>query len=145
MDRTVWRWALVGVGFGLVTVGLVAGLVSRLVASETEHRVVGTVVLMDLADRNGWDEGERCQGRVVFSDVGERSRVRVRDDDGRLLASDRLGLGYAASMVCVFRWSVVIPDRDAYRFGLDGHGSLRVSRDRLVRDDWRVDLSLADG
>lgn len=24
-------------------------------------------------------------------------------------------------------------------------GSLRVSRDRLVRDDWRVDLSLADG
>jgi hypothetical protein len=109
-------------------------------ADAATHTIRGTVVV------RGGVSLEDCAGADDQSDIHRGSRVRLQDDDRRVVARARLGPGRAGGESiarCLFRFRMRdVTSSPNYTFLLAARGEGRtVTRAHLAAHDWRVTLT----
>jgi hypothetical protein len=104
-----------------------------------------------------WDSGYAtwtladgvCWGRDAFADIAEGALVSVRDGDGSLLATGRLGVGKPSTGKhgqCTFPYDIPeVPDASFYAVGIADRGGPTYSRAEMDAQGWRLDLSIGGG
>ena len=109
-------------------------------AGAATHTIHGTVVV------RGGVSLEDCAGSDDQSDIHQGTRIRAQDDDRRVIARARLGVGRAGGggiERCIFRFTMRdVASSPTYRFLIaDRDEGRTVTRQRLVAHDWRVTLT----
>ena len=118
-------------------------------ASEAQtYRVQGSLTLRD----GSWDVGESCRGSGGYSDITSGAQVVVRNQDGTILATGRLGAGTAVQIPgttltftgrCEFRFDVrSLPKEDFYSFEVSHRGEITYSFQEMRSASWEVHLTL---
>lgn len=145
--------AIIAVGVALVIANRPDPDVEARVAGTSLLRVRGGLDLI-LPSLVGMTVGEPCRGSGPFAEVGPDTRIEVRDQGNRRVASTPLGAGhtvvdpdgtgpYASLMVvCRFEYVIEVPDLDTYRIGVAGFGTQRYQREEIAERGWRIELAL---
>jgi hypothetical protein len=111
-------------------------------ARSDAHTIRGSVVLHD-PDGN-WRRGRRCQGSGGYSDIRAGADVVIRDGDGNIIASGRLGEAAATSSTSCRLSFVVedVPRADFYTVEVGGRGGPSYSYEDLDDAGWEIDLEI---
>jgi len=96
------------------------------------------------------DYGAPCKGAdASYPDIRPGTAVTVRDGTGALLGMAALQGGTlrkgplrGADDDCVFKFSMIVPERDPYRVEVGRRGVVRFSRSDLERSNWKADLTI---
>jgi hypothetical protein len=96
-------------------------------------------------DADSPSTGDECWGDEGYDDLEEGAQVRVRDGDGKLLATADLRDGVFDAVIedCTFRFTVLdVPDADFYSVEVSHRGEVSYSRKEIEGNDWTVALSV---
>jgi hypothetical protein len=106
-------------------------------------------------DNNIREEGVECAGARPFRHIHAGTRYRIEAGDGTVVAEGELPAGKAENAdpsidweseriptVCVMTFDVELPDRERYRFVIDGSVPTTFARS-LVREGETLRLQLA--
>ena len=134
----------------LVLCALAAAGCTREPAAPPSHRLEGTYIVHGVFSHQNF--GGPCRSADAgYPDIVPGTAVRVRDDatkavlgmaelkggtlrDGPLRGNDD---------DCVFRFSLTVPDRDAYRIEVGQRpGQVRFTRSDLEKSSWKADLTI---
>ncbi len=137
---------------GAVVVVAIAIAIFFAVGHKASHTIVGTFTVSDTGDSTlglapsvGGSDSD-CYGTGGYSDIRSGLSVTVKDGQGQILATSSLGPGSGTISgivgVCVFKFSIVVPDTGFYSVEVGHRGSIDYSRTQLASKTWHVDLSL---
>lgn len=128
------------------------------------HTISGSVSITGNADLVLWGNSEEqarnpevgvpCVGSGGFSDIQESAPVSLRDEEGKVIGSNRLGEGTLsevagasldADKTCAFRFTLTdVPDAEFYSIEVGSRGEITYSKSDMEENDWMVELSLGD-
>lgn len=84
-----------------------------------------------------------------YADIHAGTPVVVRDTSGAVVGSAALGDGTLRQQAlrgrdddCLFRFSLMVPDRAEYRIEVSGRGAVRFSQADLERSHWTANLTI---
>ena len=108
--------------------------------SPSTYSATGSFTLVD----GVWDVGESCPGSGGYSDIRTGTQVTVRNQDGTILATSRLGGGTATTLVrCEFLFEVAsLPEAAFYSFEVSHRGEITYSFEDMKASSWDVGLIL---
>jgi hypothetical protein len=113
-------------------------------ATRTTHTITGTMALFDVDEFLHDTKGDACSGSGGYSDVDFGADVRVRNQNGDLIASSHLEQGHANGLAtCVFKFTVKnVRDAGFYSIEVSRRGELSYSKDDMAKNDWKVSATL---
>lgn len=131
--------AIVG---GVLAVVVAAGFV--IFGMGGKHTVTGDVTLIGVG---GSSAGSICEGQNGYDDITGGAEVRVKNENGTLVATGRLEDGTYDGISCVFPFTVHDVPRASYyeiSAGNDSRGGVHFSSDELESEHWSAHLSLGN-
>ncbi len=129
------------VGALVITAVVVVILLVTGGSSDTRHNIVGTVILNESAGRFRLSH---CEGSGGDGDLTSSAPVSVRDGQGRLLATSRLGPGKTSShSECTFTCVVRnVADATTYAIKVSHRAVISRSRGDLQLSEWTVTMAV---
>lgn len=89
--------------------------------------------------------GEACVGRGGYADLNSEADVVIKNEDGKIIATSKLGQGKIEQGACRFTFAVEgVPEASFYSVEVSHRGELTYSRDELEEDGWSVALNIGD-
>ena len=123
-----------------------------LVTKGGSHTIEGNMVLSGfLADVYETDAGG-CEGGSGFDDLAEGAPVTVRDGDGDIVGTSRLGKSTYVEdggvAVCEWAFEVEVDDADFYEIEVSHRGGLRLrdgtySKEELENREWQINAEIS--
>lgn len=132
-----------------------------LTATVVAYTLQGSISIFGLPGVRGpwtpidFPKSQGCKGSGGYSDISEGTQVVVKNGQGTILATGRLGVGTFPPIpspapktppttdICGFAFLVpAIPDSDFYSIEVSHRGALVYSREDLKAKGWQVALSL---
>jgi hypothetical protein len=143
-----------GLRAAVVAVGLLVALAgagcTREPAAPPSHRLEGTYIVHGVFSHQNF--GSPCwSADAGYPDITPGTVVRVRDDATRAVVGTAELRGGALrdgplrgnDDDCVFSFSLIVPDRDAYRIEVGRRpGQVLFTRSDLEKSGWKADLTI---
>lgn len=87
--------------------------------------------------------GDLCIGEGGFDDIGPGTQVRIKNQDGKIIATTELEFGSDTGAGCVFPFVARgVPESRYYTIEASHRGGLTFSKDEMKAANWEVALSL---
>jgi hypothetical protein len=139
-----------GRSWAVVVLALAAAGCSHEPAATPSHRLEGTYIVHGVYSHQNF--GGPCKAADAgYPDITPGTAVRVRDDRTKAVVGTaelqggtlRDGPLRGNDDDCIFRFSLTVPDRDAYRIEVGRQpGQALVTRSDLEKSGWKTDLTI---